>query len=336
MIFKIKSLRTKLFLWYLVSTLLLAVFFYVGVHIYNIAHSTHGFLILFVLLAIFGYILIYRITKSISNLSERIKTITTQNLEQRLPVNSEDEIGELSKSFNDLLERVEDGFDREKQFIADMAHEFKTPLTTLRSDFEITLQKERTTNDYKEALNGGLAEIDKISNTLNKVLELARSNILVNEQPTKFCISDLCAELLEALSKVAESRGVKLQDNLEHMLYIMGYKDRMATALINLIENAIKYTPKDGKVTVSVKRKDDQIIITINDTGIGIPKDEIAHVFDRFYRSSKTKKIKGSGLGLAIAQSIIHAHKGTISVKSNEDKGSTFTIQLPLLKKTSE
>lgn len=328
---KLNSLRAKLFVWYMASLILLAIFFYLGVHIYRIAHSTHGFLVLFVLLAISGYWLIYGITKSITQLSEKIKSINTQNLEDRLSVDSNDEIGELSESFNELLERIEDGFIREKQFITDMAHEFKTPLTTLRSDFEITLQKERSVEDYKKTLQDGISEIDKVSATLNKVLELARSNILVHEQPSKFCISDLCAEILEALSKIAETKGVVLRENLEHMLYIMGYRDRMATALVNIIENAINYTPAGGEVIVTVKHKLDQILISVQDTGIGIPKDEILYIFSRFYRSSKTKNIRGTGLGLAISQSIIDAHNGNISVKSTEGKGTIFTIHLPLL-----
>lgn len=310
--------------------MILTAFFYFGVHIYAIAHSDHSFFGLIILLAIFGYWLIYNITRSISQLSEKMKQISSQNLDQRIAVETNDEIGDLSRSFNDLLERIESSFKREKQFIADMAHEFKTPLTTLRSDFEITLQKERSIEEYKQALANGIQDIDKVSTTLNKVLELARSNILVHEQPVKFCVSDLSAELIEALSKLAESKGITLEDELEHMLYTVGYRERLATALINIIENAINYTPKGGKVLVKVSHKETNIIITVKDTGIGIPKEELPRIFERFYRSSISKQISGNGLGLAIAQSIITAHNGNIRVKSTVNEGTTFVIQLPL------
>lgn len=251
---KFNSLKTKLFIWYILSLLLLTILFYVGVHTYQIAHSDHAFQITFVILGITGFFLIQHITNSITTLSDKMKKISTRNLDERIGnISGDDEIAEVSRSFNSLLDRIQDGFKREKQFIGDVAHEFKTPLTTIRSDFEITLSKERSVEEYKQALQDGIVEIDKVSTTLNKVLELARSNILMHEPPTKFCISDLCAELLEALSTFAESKGVTLNDDLEHMLYIIGYKDRMATAFINIIENAITYTPSGGIVTVSVK-----------------------------------------------------------------------------------
>lgn len=298
---------------------------------YAVTNSDAGFLVLLLVFGIAGYVLISRITHSLRALTHEMKSISPTHLDQRVSVRSDDEIGEVAVSFNELMDRVEEGFTREKQFIADMAHEFKTPLTTLRSDFEITLRKERDVEVYRKALEDGIVEIDKVSATLNRVLELARSNILVHEQPTKFCVSDLCAELIEDLHTVATTKKITVKDDLEHMLYMEGYKERLAAALMNVLDNAIAYTPEGGSVKVQVKHMGDEIVMTVEDTGVGIPRDELPKVFERFYRSSRTKEKKGTGLGLAITKSIVEAHQGTIDVESEEGKGTRAVVRLPLL-----
>lgn len=327
------SIRFRLLAWYGLSLLSVAVFFYLAVHMYAVTNSDAGFLVLLLVFGIAGYVLINRITQSLRELAHEMKSISPTHLDERVSVHSDDEIGDLAVSFNELMDRVEEGFTREKQFIADMAHEFKTPLTTLRSDFEITLLKERDVEVYRKALEDGIVEIDKVSATLNRVLELARSNILVHEQPTKFCVSDLCAELIEELHTVATTKKITVTDDLEHMLYMEGYKERLAAALMNVLDNAIAYTPEGGTVKVQVKHVDGEIVMTVEDTGVGIPQDELSKVFERFYRSSRTKRMRGTGLGLAITKSIVEAHMGTIEVGSAEGRGTRVTLRLPLLEK---
>jgi signal transduction histidine kinase len=328
---KWKSLRTRLFFWYVASLFLLAIFFYVAVHIYNLRYSNPLFVFLFLILAGIGYITIYQITRSITYLSNRIKTITSRTLDERIEdIKSEDEIEELANSFNDLLQRLSDAFRREKQFIADVAHEFKTPLTIVRSDFEITLSKKRSQEEYEKVMQDAIVEIDKISTTLNNVLDLARSNIPLREHAEHFNLSLLMEELVETTHKMAAVKSIKVVDTIDPEVHISGYREKLARAFLNIIENAVKYTNAHGTITVILKKASDNALVTVQDSGVGISNEDLPQIFDRFYRSQSVEKINGSGLGLAISKAIITSHLGSVDVKSELNQGTTFTITLPI------
>ncbi len=169
---KLKSLRAKLFLWYIGSLIIVIVYFLVFIHYYSAPYAIQILIGLFVLLAISEFIAVYKITKSITNLSSKIKLISSENLEEKITgIKGEDEIGELAESFNNLLDRLHEAFKREQQFIADVAHELKTPLSTLRSSMEIALNKPRGSAEYKKVIEEALIETDQLSQTLKNVLE---------------------------------------------------------------------------------------------------------------------------------------------------------------------
>lgn len=328
----LKSLRARLFLWYVGSLLVVITYFLLFIHYYTFPYTIHVLIILFIILAIVEFIAVYKLTKSINYLSSKIKLISSQNLEEKVSSLGEDEIGELANSFNSLLDRLHEAFKREQQFIADVAHELKTPLTTFKSAFEIALNKPRSSEEYKKVITLSLAEIDQLSQTLKNVLDLAWSET-PNDQKKKieFNLSELINDLYEIAQKIATQKKIQIKLSLTKDIYISGYKDKLARAILNIIDNAIKYSPVNGQIEIVLEKTPSKILISIIDSGQGISEEDLLHIFNRFYRGSKTDKVLGSGLGLAIAKSIITLHQGEILVKSSKDIGSTFVVVLPLV-----
>jgi len=328
---KSKSLRFKLFFWYVISLALLGFFIILTVHIYQYRYSVYILGVLFLMLSIVGFVTIYRITKSITNLSTQIRQISSKNLDKRLILsNSNDEIGQLGFSFNELLDRLDVAFKRERQFIADVAHEMKTPIATLRSSFEVTLHKERTNEEYKKIIMDSIIETDRLTTTLKDVLDLAWSEVPNESLRSKFDLSELMEEMSEIAQKLAIKKQITVAYSITPHIQMVGFRERLGRAILNIIDNAIKYSLNKGKVSISLIQEYNNALITIKDNGQGIGEEEIEHVFDRFYRGAKTDKIFGAGLGLAIAKSTINIHRGVIKVESKPKIGSVFIVVLPL------
>ncbi len=335
-----KSLKSKLFFWYATSLIAVAAYFFLGIHIFNLPFGLQIFFILLLVLAIEGLIIVRKITNPLTKLTTKIKTITSKNLSERIGLSStDDEIGDLATSFNELLNRLDESFKREQQFIGDVAHELKTPLATLRSSVEIALSKDREKEEYKEVLNETLTDVDRINSTLKNVLDLAWTEADQVKNLTKsFNLSELIEELREIAVKMASQKSIEVDGQTEKDLEVFGDKEKFSRAILNFLDNAIKYTPQRGKIEFNLRLKDSDAIITIKDSGEGILSEDLPHIFDRFYRGSKTdketlllrNKTFGSGLGLAIAQVVIKAHKGEIEVKSKVGQGTTFILRLPL------
>lgn len=335
--FKFTSLRAKLFLWYVGSQLIVIAYFLLFIHYYPIPHTIHILIGLFVLLSIAALTVVCKMTRSITYLSTKIKSISSENLEEKINgIKSEDEIGELTQSFNGLLDRLSEAFKREQQFIGDVAHELKTPLATQISSFEITLNKPRKNEEYKKTMEVALEEARQLSATLKNVLDLAWSespnkhSFSANKQNNKINLSDLMDDLYEIAQKIALKKKIYVKFSTTKSIHIYGYKDKLARALLNIIDNAIKYSPSYGELEIILEKSPSKVLISVIDNGQGIPDEEMPHIFDRFYRGSKTDKVFGSGLGLAISKSIILLHQGEIRVKSSKGHGSTFIVVLPL------
>lgn len=328
---KTRSLRFKLFFWYVISLALLGFFIILTVHIYQYKYSAYVLGVLFLILSVIGFITIYRITKSITNLSLQIRQISSKNLDKRISsTSSDDEIGQLGSSFNELLDRLDVAFKRERQFIADVAHEMKTPIATLRSSFEVTLQKERSNEEYKKIITDSISETDRLTTTLKDVLDLAWSEVPNESLRDRFDLSELMYEMSEIAQKLAIKKQISVIYTIAPHIQMLGFRERLGRAILNIIDNAMKYTSHKGRVHISLIREYNNALITIKDNGQGIEESELEHIFDRFYRGSKTNKIFGAGLGLAIAKATINIHKGVIKVESKPKIGSTFAIVLPL------
>lgn len=293
------------------------------------------FIVLIIPMILGGYGMARGIMQPISELIEKLQKISSEHLHERIKnPRTGDEMEELVVTFNNLLNRLQNAFQRERQFIADVAHELKTPLATLQSGIEITLSKERNKEEYKEAMEETLIDARRQSNTLNKLLDLAMSDASTFDDGVKpVNLTELFDELHEVISKIAKQKDIIIEESLDKDIIVagIGSKDRLARAFLNILENAVKYTPQNGKIKIILKKEQETAKIQVSDTGIGIAKEDLPHIFERFYRGSTSKKALGSGLGMAIAQSIINAHHGKIQVKSQEGKGTTVIVLLPIM-----
>lgn len=329
----LKSIRGKLFFWYATSLVSITAFFYLAVHIFALPYGGLLFLFLLVALALEGLFIIRKMTSNLTKLSSQIKSITSKNLQEKISgIDNQDEIGELADSFNELLTRLDEAFKRERQFIADVAHELKTPLSTLRSGVEIALEKDRPKEEYRRVLGETLIDINQIATTLKNILDLAWSDADQSQlSKEKFSLSEQMIELKELASKMAYGKKISVRGSIENGINVLGKRDKLGRAILNLIDNAVKYTERGKTVTINLLRRNNTAIVKIKDTGPGIAKKDLAHIFERFYRGGKTDKVPGSGLGLAIVKTIIAAHRGQITVKSKTGHGTTMTITLPIL-----
>lgn len=283
-----------------------------------------------------GYFLANRAIRPISTMSSQLRRINSENLnldEQVSNPKTGDEIEELAVTFNSLLERVRLAFNRERQFIGDVAHELKTPLSTLHNDIEVTISKERTKEEYKGVLKEAFIDTNRVISTLKNILDLAWSEAdYARMKPEEIQLSELLEELKDVTSKMAASKRLAVEGVIEPNIIILGKQDKLYRAIINLIDNAVKYTPPHGKITLSLREAFGSALISVKDSGVGISPQDLPHIFERFYRGSKADKVFGSGLGLAITLGVIKAHRGTIEAKGKIGKGTTVIITLPLAK----
>lgn len=292
-------------------------------------------LLFFIPALIGGHLLARQAMEPVSIISRKLAKITSDNLNERVDVpRTSDELEELVTTFNSLFDRISEAFTRERQFIGDVAHELKTPVATLRSGIELALSKNRTNGEYKQTLSETLIDVNRLSTTIKNILDLAwlgAENAHLEER--HFDLSVVITELKEIAIKLASEKHISIKGYIESGISVVGMEDKINRAILNVIDNAIKYTPQDETVSISLRKKGKMAIVDVKDTGIGISEKDIAHIFERFYRGSKAAKTVGSGLGLAIAQGIIQAHGGEIKILSTLGKGTTVIILLPLIGK---
>lgn len=280
-----------------------------------------------------GYGMARGIMQPIDELIVKLQKISSEHLQERIknPATG-DEMEELVVTFNNLLDRLQSSFQRERQFITDVAHELKTPSATLQSGIEIALSKNRTKEEYKEALEESLIDAQRQSKTLSNILDLAWSEASSTADAViPVNLSELLLEVYEVVFKLAKRKDIAIKKSLDTNIFVagIGSKDKLARAFLNILENAVKYTKPKGKIRILLKKEQALAKVQVIDTGIGIADKDMPHIFERFYRGESTDKTLGSGLGLAITQSIIHGHKGKIKVKSAEGKGTTVIVILP-------
>jgi signal transduction histidine kinase len=259
-----------------------------------------------------------------------------QDLGQRLPVpTTDDEVGRLISTFNAMLERLDRLFRAQQRLGADVSHELRTPLTTIRGN--VDLLRRGAADDAVEratALDAIEGEVDRMSRLVADLLLLAQAEagMTLEKQPVE--LDTLILEVYRQAQLMSAARfptGDRVAIRLGHedQAIVEGDPDRLKQLLLNLVDNALKYTPPGGMVTLSLYRDQAWVRISVEDTGVGIPPDVLPHVFDRFYRAQREGR-KGVGLGLSIARWIADAHDGHLSVESAVGEGTTFTISLPL------
>jgi two-component system, OmpR family, heavy metal sensor histidine kinase CusS len=260
--------------------------------------------------------------------------VTADRLSHRLPVRHPgDEFGQLAATVNAMIGRLERSFVEVKRFTADASHELRTPLTALRTEAEVALAGQPTVQEYRALLESILEECGRMARLTDQLLSLAREDAgVVHAGPELLDIGALVAGVADTLRPLAEAKGVSLVAAAPSGPTVRGDEVRLRQVAVNLIDNAIKYTPGGGTVRVAVAATGAGARVMITDTGPGIPPEHLDHVFDRFYRVDKarSRELGGTGLGLSIARSIIVAHGGAITLSNEPGGGITATVTLPL------
>ena len=286
--------------------------------------------IILILAIIAGNFLIYKSFSPIENILFELKQINANDLSARLKTTkNEDEINQLINEVNNLLGRLESSFERISQFSSDASHELKTPLTIIRGEIEVTLRKERTTDEYKNALNNSLNELTLIEQTINDLLFLAKNekDLIVDKQEN-FYFDELIDESINEIKSFAKLHQVEINFILEDSIEFKGFPNLLKIALKNALKNAIQFSHKNSQIIVKSYKNDDTFNISVQDFGIGIPLNEQEKIFEKFYRTDKSrnKNSGGTGLGMSILKKIIDIHKGIIKITSKENIGTTIIL----------
>ncbi len=288
-----------------------------------------GGLIAIVASALVGRWLATRALRPVDAITRTALAISrADDLDKRIPqTGPQDEIGRLATTFNVMLDRLEGLFRGQQRFIADISHELRTPLTTIRGNIDLL---RRMNNVDKPSLDAIQAETERMTRMVGDLLLLARADAGQPIRQERVELDTLMLEVFRQARVLAD--GVELAIAEEDEAAVMGDPDRLKQLLLNLVDNAIKYTPKGGRVTLGLGRAEGWARLCVSDTGIGIPAEDLPHVFERFYRVDKARSraAGGTGLGLSIVEWIAEAHGGRIQVESQLGQGSTFTVWLPL------
>ncbi len=299
---------------------------------YMIYFFSFGIVLSIIIAGGVGWFLAGKALKPVDEMTRIARKITAENLNERLPiVKPDDELGRLASTFNDMIARLERSFRQIKQFTADASHELKTPLTIMKGEVEVALKSRADEAELREVLTSILEEIDRMNEVIKGLLTLARTD--VEEETTKQPVSfdHIVEERCEQFRKLVHNRGLRLDVKIKKGVTVLVDPVRMGQVVYNLVDNAIKYTPKGGTIRVSLDTQDGWAVLRVSDTGVGIPEDEVAYIFDRFYRVDKARTGgSGVGLGLSICKEIINTCGGKIEVESTVGKGTTFTTHLPL------
>lgn len=281
-----------------------------------------------------GWFLAYKSLRPVDVITWTARKITAENLNQQIPARGvNDEIGRLVSTFNNMIMRLHESFDRIKQFSIDASHELRTPLTIMRGEVELALRNPKEPDEYRRVLASNLEEVVRLSSIIDNLLTLSRADKgmhVVSLEPTN--LKDLMNELFEDCEILASKKQITVKVLKNDDITINGDKIRLRQLFLNLIDNAIKYTPPKGKVSLTVERQNGFAKVQVRDTGIGIQKEEQDKIFDRFYRvdRARSRELGGSGLGLSIAKAVVELHHGRIEVKSEPKRGSTFSVFLPI------
>jgi signal transduction histidine kinase len=293
--------------------------------------------LLLILASAGGYWLSGRALAPVDKITRAAQEINSNNLAKRLDVpRSGDELQRLSQTLNDMLDRLEASFNRIAQFTADASHELRTPLALMRTTTEVSLRTSQTVGDFKEAQKEILAELEKTSSLVEKLMLLARADAGVETlQPVlPVNVADCLREACKDGKILAQAKQLKFFEDIDvQKMFVQGDPHSLHRLFLILIDNAVKYTPSEGSVFVSLTQNNGSAITEFRDTGIGIRADDLPHIFDRFYRADKARSrdFGGVGLGLSIARWVAEAHRGSIEAQSAPGGGSVFRVRLPLL-----
>lgn len=274
--------------------------------------------------------------KPVSTIIETSSQITKDNLQTRIPLPiNKDELYVLSQNINNLLDRVENAIEREKQFTSDASHELRTPLAVIKGTMEVLIRKPRNQQEYEEKINFCITEVDRLNHMVDQLLLLARfENQKQNIKNESIYLNALVLDNLARFSEKIEAKKLKIKTNFTADYHLQSDNYLISIIVSNLISNAIKYTEDNGEITIGLFQNANAILFSVADNGIGISKTDLDKIFNSFYRSDSTNqaKIKGTGLGLSIVKRLCDLLKIEVSVSSELNAGTVFNLRFPLAK----
>jgi len=281
-----------------------------------------------------GFFMATTALKPVGEMITQAQRIGAERLEQRLLVpKTRDELQQLAITFNDMLARLERAFRRLRQFSAAASHELRTPLTVMRGELEVALRKPRETDEYRRVLRTHLEIIDEMSQTVQELLALARSEAVdpaIEWSPIE--LGALAKQVTDSCRPLADAKAVAVELPAAQPVWVRGERRLLERLVANLLDNAIRHTPSSGQVSVRADHSNGEACVIVQDTGPGIPPEELPQIFDRFFRRRPSSENGGSaGLGLGLCRWIVEAHHGRIDVNSQPKHGATFTVWLPAI-----
>jgi heavy metal sensor kinase len=289
-----------------------------------------------VIITVGGYLLVQRSLKPVEQITRAAERITQHNLSERLPVSHNgDELERLSISLNRMITRLDDAFQNSKRFVADASHELRTPLTILRGELENIAEDPRFDSELRNRAGSLLEEAEHLSRIVEQLFTLSRLD--AGEAQTewaRFDLSELAKTTADQMGLLAEDKGIAMVCDANQPILVEGDRARLKQVVVNLLDNAIKYTRANGKIQLRVHGVNGHAVLEVEDNGIGIPRDALPHIFERFYRVDQTRAdgSESAGLGLSIVKSICTAHGADVEVQSAVGNGSCFRVKLPLSK----
>jgi heavy metal sensor kinase len=288
-----------------------------------------------------GYFLARKSLAPVAAMGAQVERISAANLHERLAVrNASDELGRLARTFNELLDRLDQTFERQRRFISDASHELRTPISILRGEAEVALsQAERSPEEYRESLAVLQQEAQRLANIVEDLFTLTRADAgEYRLARSDFYLDELAADCVRATRTLAQAKNISLAAVAPHEMPVRADEDLLRRMILNLLDNAIKYTPEGGSVTLACHVAPDGYELSVTDSGPGIPTEMQSRIFERFFRvdpaRSRTGRDGGAGLGLSIARWIAEAHLGRLDLARSDATGSVFKAHIPASDKT--
>jgi heavy metal sensor kinase len=281
--------------------------------------------------ALGGWFMGMRSLSGVDKVTQTAMAIADGAMERRVPLTGRgDEIDRLSGIFNHMVDRIQSLINQMKEITDNIAHDIRSPITRIRGLAEVTLTTERSLDEYQSMAVSTIEECDRLLKMINTMLEISETEAGVTTLDLgQVNISALIAEACDLYHPLAEEKDLYIEVNVPPQCRLYGDKGKLQRVVANLLDNAIKYTPPGGKITVSAEQGNREITISIHDTGIGISSEDIPHIFNRFFRADKSRSVPGAGLGLSLVQAVVRRHGGEIKVTSSPGVGSTFEVVLP-------
>ena len=281
--------------------------------------------------AVFGWWAAHRGLKPLRLITDSTRGVTAQKLDARIdPALVPQELGDLVHGLNDMLDRLDHAFSRLSQLSADLAHELRTPITNLMGEAEVALSRDRTVEEYRAVLESSMEEFRRLSRLISRMLFLARTedpHSVIARAPVD--ARKLVSDVVDYFEASAEEQGIELDSSAEGT--VDGDADMLRQALANLVSNALEATPRGGRISIRIQPEDGRMALIVEDSGRGIPPEEVPHLLDRFYRTHEAhqRRSGGTGLGLAIVQSIARLHGGEVRIASEPGRGTTVRMGIP-------